>query len=40
MDSYRCVHCYRLLDTDAEGNPVPCPDHPDGAIELIPEDVE
>ena len=38
---YRCAHCLALLGTNAPGEPEPvCPDHPDGSVQIIPEDEE
>ena len=36
--AYRCAHCLKMLPVDETGQPQPCDDHPDGAIELIPSD--
>lgn len=37
---YRCAHCLQLLSPNEAGEPVPCEAHPDGAVELIPDDTE
>ena len=34
---YRCAHCLALLEQTSEAAPV-CPDHPDGSVQIIPED--
>lgn len=34
MRVYRCVHCLRELLIDENGNPEPCPDHPEGPVEI------
>lgn len=37
--TYRCVHCLTELPVpEGELVPEPCPAHPDGAVELIPDD--
>jgi hypothetical protein len=36
MQQYRFAHCLALLGLLVNGEPVPaCPEHPDGAVELI-----
>lgn len=30
---YRCAHCLRELVVAGDGEPEPCPDHPEGAVE-------
>lgn len=36
---YRCAYCLRPLGEYASGAPEPvCPDHPDGSVQLIPDD--
>lgn len=35
---YRCVHCLSLLPIDEAGEPARCEAHPDGTVELIPDD--
>lgn len=37
--TYRCAHCLQLLPVVFD-EPQPCEAHPDGAIELIPDDDE
>ena len=37
---YRCASCLRVLEQDAEGNVIPCPDHPDVVVENVAEDEE
>lgn len=33
---YRCRHCLRELEADAYGQPIPCPEHPDGDVDAVP----
>jgi len=39
MQQYRCAHCHAVLGQLVDGEPVPaCVDHPDGQVELIPDE--
>ena len=41
MQQYRCAHCLALLGLQTEDDAVPaCADHPDGKVELIPDEVD
>ena len=38
---YRCASCLRVLEQDADGKVIPCPEHLDGVIEhVVVEDEE
>ena len=36
---YRCAHCHALLEA-ADGGVARCADHPDGAVEWSPDEVQ
>ena len=39
MIIYRCAHCLAMLGLQTEDDAVPaCVDHPDGQVELIPDE--
>ena len=41
MIIYRCAHCLAMLGLQTEDDAVPaCVDHPDGQVELIPDEVD
>lgn len=41
MWRYRCAHCLEPLEFDLETDAViPCETHPDGQIEVIPEETD
>jgi len=35
---YRCAHCLALLEQTSDVAAPVCPDHPDGSVQIIPED--
>jgi hypothetical protein len=38
---YRCAHCLAVLGDYVEGESEPkCNDHPEGSVQLIPEDIK